>query len=193
MKVSSKNYIYPPKPLYVPPTSKSFDELDNNTNWIAEVKKNGWRCMVHITPDNKLELWTRHKTLELSPLPILRKKIMALQLPPDTILDGELLEHRGTTKETWMGWGMFRWQGQWLNAVPYKEILWRMSFMPTNDVHIIRPDFVLEGKKKFYEEVLKQGAENEGIVIKRLDAPVPFSFTNCAITRSWLKVKPFAG
>lgn len=148
--------------------------------------------MVRVTPNNKIELWTRHKTLELSPLPNLRKELAALSLPPDTILDGELLEHRGKTKEVLMLWGMFRWGGQWTSTLPYKEIMWRMNFVPSNSNHLTKPSFVFEGKRKFYEEVLKQGDENEGLVLKKLDAPVPFSFTSTPYIRTWLKVKPNA-
>lgn len=190
MKVVDGNYIYPAKPLYVPPSSESFGRLDNDPNWIAEVKKNGWRMMVRVTPEGKIDLWTRHKTLELSPLPRLRGELKDLALPPDTILDGELLEHRGKTKEMLMLWGMFRWNGKWLSDLPYKEVMWRMSFVPSNSNHLTKPSFVFEGKRKFYEEVLKQGDENEGLVLKKLDAPVPFSFSNTPQCRTWLKVKP---
>lgn len=148
--------------------------------------------MVRVTPSNKIELWTRHKTIEMSPLPNLRRELSCLSLPPDTILDGELLEHRGKTKDTLMLWGMFRWDGKWLNTLPYKETMWRMNFIPKESVHIIKPDFVLEGKKKFYEEVLARGDENEGLVIKKLDAPVPFSFTTTPHVRTMIKVKPNA-
>lgn len=192
MRVVDKDYIYPAKPIYVPPHSEAFDRLDADTNWVAEVKKNGWRMMVRVTPSNKIELWTRHKTLELSPLPSLRKELTELSLPPDTILDGELLEHRGKTKETLMLWGMFKWGGKWLADLPYKETMWRMSFIPKDSKCIIKPTFVFEGKKKFYEDVLKQGDENEGVVIKKLDACVPFSFSSTPISRNWIKVKPNA-
>lgn len=188
MEVTDKMYLYPPKPLYVPANSEVFNKLDNDPNWIGEVKKNGWRMMVRVTIDNKIELWTRRKTVELQPLPNLRKELAALNLPPDTILDGELLEHRGQTREHMMLWGMFRWAGDWVK-VPYKEVIWRMSFVP-NTTYISRPKTTLEGKRKFYEEVIKESEENEGLVLKRLDASVPFSFTSCATTRSWLKVKP---
>jgi len=144
--------------------------------------------MVRVDDAGKIELWTRRKTVELQPLINLRKELQVLKLPPDSILDGELLEHRGTTKEHMMLWGMFRWSGEWLRSVPYKEIMWRMSFVPTT-AYLSRPTFVFEGKRKFYDEVIKQSDENEGLVLKRLDAPVPFSFTSCPDVRTWIKVK----
>ena len=188
MEVTDKMYLYPPKPLYVPANSSVFDKLDNDLNWVGEVKKNGWRMMVRVDDAGKIELWTRRKTVELQPLINLRKELQVLKLPPDSILDGELLEHRGTTKEHMMLWGMFRWSGEWLRSVPYKEIMWRMSFVPTT-AYLSRPTFVFEGKRKFYDEVIKQSDENEGLVLKRLDAPVPFSFTSCPDVRTWIKVK----
>lgn len=188
MEVTDKFYLFPPKPLYVPANSEVFTKLDNDTAWVGEVKKNGWRIMVRVNEEGELALWTRRKTIELQPLLNLRKALQELKLPPDTILDGELLEHRGATKEHIMLWGMFRWAGEWLRSVPYKEIMWRMSFVPTNN-YLSRPAYVFEGKKTFYEELLRQSEENEGLVLKRLDAPVPFSFTACPDVRTWLKVK----
>jgi len=190
MEVIDSNFCYPPKPLYVPPSSSIFDELDSNEEWVAEVKKNGWRCMIRVTVNGDIILWTRRKTVERSPLPNLRIELKKLSLPQDTILDGELLEHRGMTKETIMIWGMFRWAGKWTNTIPYKEIRERIEkIVPENNPYIIKPKFCFTGKKKFYYDVLKESEENEGIVIKKLAAPVPFSWNDSEKIRTWIKIK----
>lgn len=67
-----------------------------------------------------------------------------------------------------------------------------MNFIPTDAKHIIKPEFVFENKRKFYEEVIKKSEENEGLVLKKLDTPVPFGSSSCPDIRSWLKVKPNA-
>lgn len=184
--------MYPAKPLFVPATSEIFSRLDNDTNWIAEVKKNGWRCMVRVTPASKIELWTRHKTIEMSPLPNVRSELASLSLPPDTILDGELLEHRGKTKDTLMLWGILKYNGIFYHDIPYKQQMWEVASLVPTTKHLIKPEFVFEGKNNFYVEVLKGAPENEGIVLKKLDAPVPFSWTSCPSIRTWLKIKPNA-
>lgn len=84
------NYVYPCKPNRIYPNSAFFNRLDNDPAWIAEVKKNGWRCLA--AKDNTLTLWTRHHTTIKDRLPELRAILD--RLPPGTVLDGELLQNR---------------------------------------------------------------------------------------------------
>jgi ATP-dependent DNA ligase len=191
MNVTDPNYIFPPKPLYVPPSSPTLVELDNDPLWIAEVKKNGWRCMVRVK-DSKIVLWTRHKTIIKDPLPNLRLQLEALKLPDDTILDGELMEHRGKTKEFLMLWGLMRWSGEWIDKVPYQEIMEKMkAIVPVDTQYMGRPASTLLNKKAFYEQTILSGPENEGIVIKKLSASVPFDWSRSKEIATWLKVKPY--
>lgn len=189
MKVTDPNYIYPAKPIYVPPNSEVFERLDGDPNWIGEVKKNGWRILIRKDIAGRYELWTRHRTVECSPLPRLRESLHKLAMPPDSILDGELLDHRGKTKETLMIWGAYRLGGKWLRSVPYKQIMWEVSLIvPKQSDTLTTPEFVFEKKKEFYEKVIRN-EENEGLVLKNINEPVPFSFTSCPTIRTWLKVK----
>lgn len=190
MQVTDKSYIYPPKPLYVPPNSEVFNRLDGDTNWVAEVKKNGWRMLIRKDVAGDFALWTRHKTIECSPLPLLRAALPSLNMPCDSILDAELMEHRGKTKEVLMIWGAFRLGGVWQHKVPYKEIMWKVSsIVPKQSLTLTSPEFVFEKKRDFYERIIKL-EENEGLVLKNVNEPVPFSFTSCPNIRTWIKVKP---
>jgi ATP-dependent DNA ligase len=188
MNVEDSSYVYPPKPLYVPPTSALFKELDNDQRWVAETKKNGWRCMVRY--NGKVSLWTRHRTLVTDALPTLRESLKALQVPPDSILDGELLEHRSQTKETYMVWGIIKWRGEWMHTVPYSQIREMLAeLLREIPVSIIRPACTTLNKVAFYNTVIRE-KENEGVVLKRLDKPVPFFHNDAKEISSWLKVKP---
>ncbi len=189
MDVEDKDYVYPPKPIYVPFESTLIDDLDNNQNWIAEVKKNGWRCMIRAI-DKKISLWTRHRTIITDPLPDLRKALQDLNLPDDTILDGELLEHRSTTKQVVMVWGIIRWSGKYLDQVPYKEIRNRVGKLIPLSAYLMTPQYTFKNKKKFYTEVMKDNVENEGMVLKKLSKAVPFAWSSSPSINTWLKVKP---
>ena len=85
-------YYYPCKPNRLAPESGYFKSLDNDPRWIAEVKKNGWRCLAHREKES-LVLYTRHHTLITDPLQEVRNYLF-VTLAPDTIIDGELINNR---------------------------------------------------------------------------------------------------
>ena len=191
-RVVDKSYIYPVQPTYIAPDSELFASLDNDSRYVAELKKNGWRCMVRVGEDKKIALWTRRGTIIGDPLPNLRKALESLKLPPDTILDGELLEHRSVVKEQVVLWGAIRMGGKWLSAMPYKEVLDVMKKIVKESDYIKRTRQVVADKKKFYASAIggEQGTDNEGLVVKHLDSPVPFGWRNCPTHPLWFKVKP---
>ena len=190
MNVIDKYFIYPAKPTYIPPTSTLFGKLDNDLNYVAEVKKNGWRCLVRKI-DGKITLWTRHKTTINDALPTLRKELTILKIPDDSILDGELLEHRSVAKDSLMLWGIYRWAGNWYDKVSYYHTRDTLSLLlqPQISTIIFQPKSTLLNKRDFYERILKEDVDNEGIVLKKLDAPVPFFWNSSKEITTWLKVK----
>ena len=146
--------------------------------------------MVRYKEDGSMEFWTRRKTIIEEPLPDLRRALAGLKVPPDSILDGELLHHRGKTKQTLVLFGMYRWDGQWLSNDTQREIIKRTDALVPDSGLITKPKRAIYDKKRFYWEALAEDVENEGIVVKRLDSTPEFSFTRCEVVRSWLKVKP---
>jgi len=190
MNVADPYFIYPAKPTYLPPSSSLFTRLDNDINWISEIKKNGWRCLIRKV-DEKITLWTRHKTTINDELPNLRKTLSQMYIPNDSILDGELLEHRSKAKDSLLLWGIYRWEGGWLNKVSYEDIMGRVkSLVPKNQSCITTPEFVFLNKKAFYETALRTNPDNEGVVLKKLIAPVPFFWKDSKEITAWFKVKP---
>jgi len=192
VKVRDKSYVFPAQPNYIAPDSNLFTELDNDEGYVAELKKNGWRCMVRVGLDGKIDLWTRRNTMIQDPLPNLRRALADLRMPKDSILDGELLEHRSTVKEQVMLWGAIRLGGKWLSSVPYKDIIGIMAQVVRESEYVKRAKQVSASKKKFYAEVMagKYGPDNEGLVVKNVSSPVPFGWKNCPTHRLWFKIKP---
>src|SRR3990172_3741114 len=87
------NYYFPCKPNTLNPTSPLLDALERDINWVAEIKKNGWRAMPTKDEDGKLTIWTRHKTLIKDADPELREALAGM-MPAGTILDGEFINNR---------------------------------------------------------------------------------------------------
>ena len=167
--------------------SALFDTLDSDGGWIAEVKKNGWRCLAQ-KESGALTLWTRHRTTINDNLADLRASLSE-QLPDGTIIDGELLNNR--TKEikgVYYVFDILMFRGRHLVSLPLKE---RREILET----IIKPTPALylaeqfsAGKKKLYYTAI-ESPENEGVVLKKLTSLYLGSTSRCLQHPQWLKVK----
>jgi ATP-dependent DNA ligase len=178
-------YYYPCKPNPLSAVSKFFAELDRDVSWIAEVKKNGWRCLVY--RENKLTLWTSNKTTINEPLKSLRDSLMSV--PEQTILDGELINFRtADIKGKLYLFDILIFKGKMIIALPLME---RRKYLEeaiseTPDIEIAKQ--VQLGKRKLYYTAI-QDEVNEGIVLKKLNSKYLISDTRCLQNPFWLKVK----
>jgi len=84
-------FLYPCKPTSLAQDDPHFEVLDRDPDWIAELKLNGWRCLIEKT-DKAMLLWTRHRKLIHDPVEHLREPLQ--HLPIGTLLDGELIAYR---------------------------------------------------------------------------------------------------
>ena len=83
------DYVFPCKPNRLTFESEMMDKLDNDLNWIAEVKRNGIRAMIYAESIIQQDIWTRAKTKVPDSLVEIRRQMGFL--PPKTIIDGELI------------------------------------------------------------------------------------------------------
>src|SRR3972149_7202175 len=91
-------FYYPCKPNTLSPDSKLFTELDNDPEWIAELKKNGIRCLVE-KENGKVILWNRfHRIIKPYPEIIIPLR----ELPDGIMLDGELIAKKGETPKLFL-------------------------------------------------------------------------------------------
>jgi len=85
------SYFYPPKPSRIWPQSNLFSTLNKNTSWDAELKYNGWRCLIY-KENEKIYIWNRHKSIiDIEPKLFLSHFV---DIPNNTIFDGELINFR---------------------------------------------------------------------------------------------------
>jgi DNA ligase 1 len=194
------NYLYPCKPNRIYPNSAFFNRLDNDPAWIAEVKKNGWRCLA--AKNNTLTLWTRHHTTIKDRLPELRAILD--RLPPGTVLDGELLQNRTKqVKGVYYIFDILEHRGERVTHLPLKDrrVLLERTISDLVGVAAFKSGIENRdllsislaqqtriGKKKlFYDSI--EGEANEGIVIKKLNSVYMASDSGCLQHPFWLKVK----
>lgn len=178
-------YVFPCKPNPLHPGSLYFDELDNDARWIAEIKKNGIRCLVQ--SGEKPILWTRHKTTEDNALTPLRAALRAL--PENTLLDGELLEYkaRGSQGRLYL-FDIIYLKDELLVSLPLsarRKILEPIIEEVPGLIEIAKQ--VQLGKKNLFRTLEKD--EDEGIVLKRVDSEYLISDTACRQHPHWLKVR----
>jgi ATP-dependent DNA ligase len=180
-------YYFPCKPNRLSPTSELFNRLDNDAEWIAEVKKNGWRCLAY-KEGGALTLWTRHHTTINDPLHELRT-LLTEMLPDGCVIDGELLQNRTKAiKGVYYVFDLLM-----LDSAPTTGLsLWNRRELletvvtPTGPVEIAHQYQI--GKVKLYHDSIT-GEENEGIVLKNVNSTYNASESRCLQNPYWLKVK----
>lgn len=184
-------YLYPCLPKPLSPNNRYFDELDHDIFWIAEIKRNGWRCLIEKDND-KLILWTRHHTLVTMPLKSLRESLSCL--PDGTMLDGELINYKrikGSADSLYL-FDILYLKNQKIYHLPLRkrrgvlELAFRDYLAISKDIELAQQ--VQIGKKALYYKSI-EGDLNEGIVLKQLDAAYPVSEQKCLDCPQWIKVK----
>lgn len=181
-------YYYPPKPYETNSESDYFKKLENDYNWIAELKKNGWRCLVY--RDEELTLWTRYATIIKDKLPEVRERLMTL--PLGTILDGELLFTRRIKGQP-DGLYIFDIVQTHYELVVNRKLYQRKQLLDAlmEDIKggsIEVSEWHRKGKRQLYE-LACQMPDSEGIVLKHLESTYPISTKSCQDYPKWVKVK----
>ena len=184
------NYLYPCKPNWLAPDSSFFAALDNDDRWVAEVKKNGWRCLVYRENDSVI-LYTRHRTVINEKLPRLRD-YLRVAVPPGTILDCELIHSRTkTVKEFLYPFDLLTLSREPLVERPleYRRALLEKYISPSPGLFEIARQFTTD-KVALYERVIAGDPDvDEGIVLKKLSSKYLPSPTRCLQHPQWFKVK----
>jgi len=183
------NYLYPNMPNRLYPSSPLLKSLNNSEQWVAEIKKNGWRCIVK--KDKALTLYSRHKTIFTAPLTEIRSALS--KLPDGTVLDGELLSGKRIKDfpESLYVFDILMWKYKpvWQLPLADRRVLLELNFTNIAQVcgKIELANQYIKNKMKLYYNSIEN--ENEGIVIKKLNSVYCASESRCLKNPYWLKVK----
>lgn len=175
-------YVFPNLPNWIEPSS-----VDNyKPHYVAEVKKNGWRCLGWKKKEG-LELWTRRKTIIPDSLPKTREYLS--QLPDGTIIDGELLDKRTKDiKDHYYAFDILFLEGKPVMHLPYvarRELLEVTIAKYGVWVELAKP--IQLGFSALYDLAVKNG--DEGIVIKHTKSKYLVGLSDCPHNPKWFKAK----
>lgn len=176
-------YLYPNLPNWIDPSGLT--EYDPKIEWVAERKKNGWRCLA-MKNEEGLELWTRRHTIIHDPLPITREALSHLNA--GTIIDGELMEKRTKDiKDHYYAFDILMYEGKLMTGFTWqlrRAILEQaLKFIP--GVEVSEP--ITVGKSHLYRVAVEQG--DEGIVLKNVNSKYILDYNSCPTNPLWLKAK----
>jgi bifunctional non-homologous end joining protein LigD len=176
-------YIYPNLPNWIDP-AKVID-YDKKPSWIAERKKNGWRCLA-VRDEEGLTLFTRRKTIIYDQLPVTRNALQ--RLPYSTIIDGELMEKRTKDiKDLFYAFDILYEGGKQLTSLPWKHRRERLEYVLNGIEGIEISVPVCVGKSLLYDISIEEG--NEGIVMKEINSKYLIDLNSCPHNPLWIKAK----
>ena len=184
---------FPDKPMRMYPHNLA--ELDAEGKYVGQDKGDGWRVMIIKKARNEpLTLLSRvHKKFDyMSPEVV--EALNMLPIPPYSILDGEWMKRRTRYKGPEMVTlhGAIAWDGIFLKKYGEErriEVVNQFD-LPDDWLHapVRKVKMVFSGFEEFFEET-KNHPETEGMVLKRLDAPLILSLRDNENNPAWIKVK----
>lgn len=175
-------YYFPNLPNWIDPQSVEA----YSPHYVAEVKKNGWRCLAWKKKDG-LELWTRRQTKISDKLPITREYLSLL--PPDTIIDGELIDRRTKSiKDHYYAFDILFYEGKSVMNFEWwqrRELLEKIVAKYGIWVELAQPKQL--GFSHLYKMALESG--DEGIVLKNAYSKYLVDLKKCPHNPHWFKAK----
>jgi ATP-dependent DNA ligase len=189
-------FFYPPQPTRIWPNASLFKRIDNDPNYIGEIKLNGWRLEIHKV-DNKLLLYNRHGTIIDINSDIFLPKFS--HIPNNSILDGELVHFRTKNiKNIIVLWDVMFWDGKdvrnvtWKDRQPFLDVFAAKPNQLTskNEGQVYHLNVQKQNLVKFYKTVIARNDPlEEGIVIKNVNSQYEYSLKRTFDTANWFKIK----
>lgn len=181
------------KPMLLHKSDQPFDDFD----YITELKLDGIRLIYSVDTTGKVRLYSRHNNEVTSKF----FELAALNIPPGTVLDGELIvsgsegkpdfeemmgrfmSSRDRTPVTFVTFDILEHEGERVTNLPLlerKELL--ADLIPTDSSVLAKSQFIEGHGEAYFDAVKSQGLE--GIVLKRKDSRYEVGKRS----HSWLKV-----
>lgn len=120
-------YLWPPRPkTTIKPASSHFDAMKNRKSWRAQLKLNGQRNVIYISPQGEIQFWNRHagEHRNWNCPPWLAEQVLQ-SINHDgqwMVLDGELLHAKNReVKNTFYWWDVLVHNGEYLINTTYQD------------------------------------------------------------------------
>lgn len=191
---------FPDKPNLM--SAAQLPVFDLQGGWIATAKQDGWRCMIEVDENGKIEFLSR----VWKPLPIsaaLKDVVARIGLPKATMLDTEWLARRpGYQGPETLHLITIPWyDGEWLGAQPETD-RWALTMalmenIATRTSGLATPPIKLpKWTDKEYTQLFewsKTDPTTEGIVLKRNNSTLIGDLKSSKDNPTWIKIKWRAG
>jgi hypothetical protein len=195
-------YYYPNKPILLTRDSLQVQQLSNDSNWWAEIKKNGSRlCLWKSKQDaakhksfNDFIFWNRTKeVLNYFPSTELLDELNSLNIPDGTHIDAELL-HQKTKhiKHYIYVYDIYRYKGQ--EVMESLEVRRRMIEDIVKDglKHVQLAKTYSNDFVNLYDKVTVD-PENEGLVMKNKNGKIVWNLKTCVEVPWQFKIRKANG
>jgi len=166
-------YFFPNRPLLLPIDDPQIVQYSNNSDYIAEVKKNGSRLCLHKVDGEYLWYNRDKKLLNYTPSSEVLVELESLNLPDNTHIDAELLHHKTKhIKNHIYVYDIYQYAGNPImeplsgRRQLLTEIFKSKSLNHFELATMYESDFIA----LFYDVIEKE--ENEGLVIKNLNGKI---------------------
>lgn len=177
------------------PVSPAYLRSLRDGEYLAQEKRNGWRCLTRMERGT-LTFTSRHgKPLEVSGAlrELLRPRLEAL--PSPVLIDSEWMGRRAGQPEALVLFDLLElgpagWLGQ-RGALERFRWLLRLADLAEPPM-IVFPRFTLGEYPAFFEQS-REWPGVEGIVLKRVDSPYVGSVRGCTVNGQWFKVRHTGG
>jgi hypothetical protein len=182
-------YFFPNKPILINPDNKIVLEKSFDTNWSAEIKKNGTRLCLWKSKSDSLKyksyndfiFWNRHKIiLKYEPCVELLDELNSFDIPDGTHIDAELLHFKTKdTKNVIYIYDLYRYKGE--QVFETLDVRRKMinEIFKNNTRHVqVAHVYEQENFKELYDKVTQEDI-NEGLVLKDKRSSIVWSLKTC--------------
>jgi ATP-dependent DNA ligase len=191
------DFFFPPKPTRIWPDADLFKSLDQNPNWIGEIKYNGWRLLLFKTAGTILIKNNHGSIIDINPT-----QFMPLfdGVPDNTIFDGELVDKRTKDlKNIMVFWDCCFYKGKDLRGLPLKTRRQYLDHFATTPEKIVQKSKAQVYKVNqfrsgnlihlYHQVEARANALEEGIVLKNTLSKYTSHPKRCLDIIDWIKVK----
>lgn len=196
-------YFYPNKPVLISINCPKFFEVSDDSDWWAEIKKNGTRLALRNDPTeascntsfNGFVFWNRHKSvLSYEPSKELLDELSSFYIPSGCHIDAELLHH----KTKYIKHFIYVYDIYWYKGCQVMETLEVRRRMiedifggQQHKCFLLAPTYSTNFHE-VYNNVI-QDSENEGLVMKNKNGKIQWNLKDCPEVWWQLKVRKPSG
>lgn len=192
----------PDKPIRI--AQDALGEFENDPDWIATVKYDGWRCIIDYD-GNDVGFYSRRAVESGGPTqhPVeesLKQEVLDFiktnQIPPNTRLDSEWMARRTEGPQMIYIFGIQYLGGEWIGKEP-EDIRWAVvSTYKYDQPHVQLAESATENFVEFFERIKEKDLAQpeakwkvEGIVLKNRRSRYLGNIKTSAKNSRWFKVK----